>query len=115
MTNAPITIDATGRPLGRLASVVAYRLRGKDKKDWNPSVLSSQKLRVTNVARLYIAPKKLRDSTRKRTSGYPGNVKSVTLEERFRKDPKRVFSETVKNMLPANTHRKRLLQLLILE
>ena len=81
---------------------------------WQPSVLSTKKLRVTNIAKLAISPKKLRAETRKRTSGFPGNVKSVTLEERFRTNPQRVFEETVSNMLPANKHRKKLLTNLIL-
>lgn len=109
MKHETTIVDASGKSLGRLASTIAVLLRGKDRKDWHPSSLPTRRVRVVNLATLRYHPKKLRSSFRSRTSGYPGRVKRFSLGERVQKDPQRVLRETVKNMLPANTHRKRLL------
>ncbi|MEM0936253.1 MAG: 50S ribosomal protein L13 [Pseudomonadota bacterium] len=97
-----IVIDAEGVVLGRLASIVAMRLRGKHKATFTPSMDMGDNVIVINAEKVQITGKK-RDKPNYWHTGYPGGIKSRTtgqiLEGKF---PERVVMQAVKRMLPGN-------------
>ena len=96
-----IVIDAEGVVLGRLASFVAMRLRGKHRPDYTPHVDCGDFVVVVNAAKVKLTGKKLTDKVYYRHTGHPGGVKEVTagkqLAGRF---PERVLEKAVERMLP---------------
>ena len=95
-------IDAEGLVLGRLASVIAMRLRGKHKPQFTPHVDCGDHIVVINAEKVAMTGNNKReDKTYYRHTGYPGGIKSVTareiLEGRF---PERVLEKAVERMLP---------------
>ena len=95
-------IDATGRPLGRLARDIAVALLGKDKPTYTPHVITGDHVVVLNATRVMTTGKKLLQKTYYRHSGYVGNLKTFTLREMQEKHPERVIELAVKGMLPRN-------------
>jgi large subunit ribosomal protein L13 len=93
-------IDGDGAVLGRLATEVATLLRGKHKPIWAPHVDTGDHVIVVNAEKLAITPKKARDKTYYRHSGYPGGIKSENLQTLLGRDPERVVRLAVKGMLP---------------
>ncbi|UWQ17041.1 50S ribosomal protein L13 [Jannaschia sp. M317] len=97
-----ILIDAEGIVLGRLASIVATRLRGKHKATFTPSMDMGDNVIVINADKIQLTGKK-RDKPNYWHTGYPGGIKSRTtgqiLEGKF---PERVVTQAVKRMLPGN-------------
>lgn len=97
-----ILIDAEGVVLGRLASIIAVRLRGKHKATFTPSMDMGDNVIVINADKVQITGKK-RDEENYWHTGYPGGIKSRTtgqiLEGKF---PERVLTQAVKRMLPGN-------------
>ncbi|MEM9250406.1 MAG: 50S ribosomal protein L13 [Pseudomonadota bacterium] len=97
-----IVIDAEGVVLGRLASIVAMRLRGKHKATFTPSMDMGDNVIVINADKVQLTGKK-RDKPNYWHTGYPGGIKSRTtgqiLEGQF---PERVVTQAVKRMLPGN-------------
>jgi large subunit ribosomal protein L13 len=93
-------VDADGLVLGRLASEVATLLRGKHKPIWAPHVDTGDHVIVINAAKLDISPRKLVDKLYRRHSGYPGGLRSESLEHLLARDPERVVRLAVKGMLP---------------
>ncbi len=94
-------IDATERPLGRLASEVAGLLRGKHKAMYAPHLDVGDNVIVVNAAKVGITGKnKLREKMYYRHSGYLGSLRATSLEEMMRKRPERVIEHAVRGMLP---------------
>lgn len=102
-------VDATGRSLGRVAVLVAYLLRGKGRPDFDPSRIPNLRVVVKNARRLRFTGRKLAKRTIYRFSGYPGGMKSSTLRREFERSPEPVVRHAIRNMLPKNRLRKRLL------
>ncbi len=96
-------VDATGLTLGRMASEVAKRLRGKHKPEYTPHVDTGDYIIITNAANIKVTGNKMADKTYYRHSGYPGGLKTMSLEKMMEKDPARVIEIAVKGMLPKNS------------
>jgi len=96
-------VNADGRTLGRLATELARRLRGKHKPIYTPHVDTGDFIVVVNASRIKVTGKKLKDKTYERFTGYVGNLKSETLEELMARAPDRALRIAVKGMLPKNS------------
>jgi large subunit ribosomal protein L13 len=96
-------IDASGRPLGRLASEVAQVLRGKHKAMYAPHLDVGDHVIVINAARVGFSGKnKGQQKMYYRHSGYPGALRAVSLDDMMDRHPERVIEHAVRGMLPKN-------------
>ena len=95
-------IDASGKTLGRLASEIALRLRGKHKPIYTPHLDTGDYVVVVNAAHMRITGRKLDNKLYHRHTGYVGNMRTMTLGEMMKKSPERVLQLAVKGMLPRN-------------
>jgi large subunit ribosomal protein L13 len=95
-------VDASGKTLGRLATEIARRLRGKHKPEYTPHVDTGDYIIVINAGKITISGKKAADKTYYHHTGYIGNMKSITFEKLLAKSPERVLQLAVKGMLPKN-------------
>jgi large subunit ribosomal protein L13 len=96
-------VDATDCTLGRLASSIAIRLRGKHKAEFTPHVDTGDYIVVVNAARIRATGNKLNDKLYRRHTGYVGNMKTVTLGKLMETHPERALTKAVKGMLPKNS------------
>jgi len=99
-------IDAQGQTLGRLASKISNILRGKNKATYIPNMDNGSSVIVTNASKINVTGKKKQKKTYYRYSGYPGGLKSTTLDKLLEKHPDRVIRFAVKGMLPKNKLQK---------
>jgi large subunit ribosomal protein L13 len=95
-------VDATDKTLGRLASEIARRLRGKHKPEYTPHVDTGDYIVVINAGKVSVTGNKLKDKVYHRHTGYIGNLKSETLEQLLQSKPERAIERAVKGMLPKN-------------
>jgi large subunit ribosomal protein L13 len=95
-------IDADHLPLGRLASEIAKRLRGKHKAEFTPHVDTGDYIIVVNAKKVRITGRKAEDKVYYRYSGYPGGLKTTPYKKLLGKMPERVIEMAVKGMLPRN-------------
>ena len=95
-------VDATDKTLGRLATEVAHRLRGKHKAMYTPHMDTGDHIVVVNAEKIKVTGKKLEDKYYHRHTGYIGNLKSVKLGRLLETHPERVLQYAVKGMLPKN-------------
>lgn len=95
-------VDASGKTLGRLASEVAYRLRGKHKPEYTPHVDTGDYIVVVNAEKIAVTGNKASDKMYHHHTGYIGNMKSISFEKLIDKAPERVIEKAVKGMLPKN-------------
>lgn len=95
-----LVLDADGAILGRLATEIATLLRGKHKPIWAPHLDTGDHVIVVNASKLAISPKKATDKLYHRHSGYPGGVRSESLEHLLARDPEKVVKLAVRRMLP---------------
>jgi len=95
-------IDATDKTLGRLASGIASRLRGKHKPEYTPHMDTGDYIVVINTAHVAVTGNKLKNKMYHKHTGYVGNLKSTSLSEMLQKDPVKVLSLAVKGMMPRN-------------
>ncbi len=95
-------VDANGRTLGRLATQIATRLRGKHKPEFTPHVDTGDYIVVINAAKIRVTGNKLKDKIYHHHTGYIGNLKSISLEKLLEKSPEQVITKAVKGMLPKN-------------
>lgn len=95
-------VDASRYTLGRLASAIAPRLRGKHKPEYTPHVDTGDYIIVINAEKVRVTGRKEEDKIYYRHSGYPGGIKSQTLKEMRDKHPERIIEIAVKGMLPRN-------------
>jgi large subunit ribosomal protein L13 len=93
-------IDAEGEVLGRMASKIAVRLRGKHKAEYTPHVDTGDYIVVVNAKSVRVTGNKAKDKIYHRHTGYPGGLKSITFEKLIEKAPERVIQNAVKGMLP---------------
>ena len=95
-------VDATDRPLGRLASEVARRLRGKHKPIFTPHVDTGDHIVVVNAEKIRVTGNKMEDKIYHHHTGYIGNLKSEPLGKLMERYPERAIERAVKGMLPKN-------------
>jgi large subunit ribosomal protein L13 len=95
-------VDAEGKTLGRLASELARRLRGKHKPEYTPHVDTGDYIVVVNCEKVRVTGNKMKDKMYHHHTGYIGNLKSISLEKLLEKAPERVIENAVKGMLPKN-------------
>ncbi len=95
-------IDAENKVLGRLASEVARRIRGKDSPLFTPYFDMGASVIVVNAEKVKVTGKKANQKHYYWHSGYPGGLKSTTFEKMIVKHPDRVIKHAVKGMLPKN-------------
>lgn len=95
-------VDADGKTLGRLASEIAFRLRGKHKPEYTPHVDTGDHIVVINAEKVHVTGRKREQKHYYRHTGYPGNMKEFSLQERLEQAPERVIEQAVKGMLPRN-------------
>jgi len=95
-------VDASQYVLGRLASEVAHRLRGKHKAEYTPHVDTGDNIIVINAEKIKMTGNKRTDKLYQHHTGYPGGLKTTTFEKLLAKSPERVIMQAVKGMLPRN-------------
>ena len=95
-------VDAEGKTLGRLASEIARRLKGKHKPIFTPHVDTGDYIVVVNAEKITVTGNKLKDKMYHHHTGYIGNLKSISLEKQLQKAPERVIETAVRGMLPRN-------------
>jgi large subunit ribosomal protein L13 len=103
-------VDAEGKTLGRLASELARRLRGKHKPVYTPHVDTGDYIVVVNAEKIRVTGRKLKDKIYYRHTGYIGNMKIEPLEKLLERAPERALEIAVKGMLPRNPLGRRMLR-----
>ena len=95
-------VDAEGMVLGRLATALATRLRGKHKPEYTPHVDTGDFIVVINADKVIVTGNKADDKIYHSHSNHPGGIKSITFAKLMKKDATRVIELAVKGMLPRN-------------
>jgi large subunit ribosomal protein L13 len=95
-------VDATNKVLGRLATQIANVLRGKHKPEYTPHADAGDYVIVLNAEKIKVTGNKEQDKVYHSHSGYPGGIKSITLEKLREKDATQIISKAVKGMVPKN-------------
>lgn len=93
-------VDAAEKTLGRLASSIAHRLRGKHKPEFTPHVDTGDYIVVVNAEKVRVTGKKASDKIYYRHTGYPGGIKGISFEKLIERAPERALEMAVKGMLP---------------
>lgn len=96
-------VDAEGQVLGRLATEIASRLRGKHKPTYTPHVDTGDFIIVVNASKVVLTGNKLKDKIYYHHTGYPGGIKSVAAGKLLQEKPEEVLRKAVRGMLPKNT------------
>jgi large subunit ribosomal protein L13 len=97
-----LVVDAKDLVLGRLATEVARRLRGKHKAEYTPHVDTGDYIVVINAEQVRVTGRKFKNKMYYRHSGFPGGIKSVSFDKMQIKNPTRIIELAVKGMLPKN-------------
>ncbi|MDX1345252.1 MAG: 50S ribosomal protein L13 [Sedimenticolaceae bacterium] len=95
-------VDAEGKTLGRLATEIARRLRGKHKPEYTPHVDTGDYIVVINAEKIRVTGNKMQQKMYHHHTGYIGNLKSISLEKQLQKAPERVIETAVRGMMPKN-------------
>lgn len=95
-------VDASDKVLGRLATEIARRLRGKHKAEYTPHVDTGDYIVVTNAEKVTVTGRKFKDKMYYRHTGHPGGIKSDSFEKLQARNPARIIELAVKGMLPKN-------------
>jgi large subunit ribosomal protein L13 len=95
-------VDATGKTLGRMATEIAHRLRGKHKAEYTPHMDVGDFIIVVNAEKVAVTGKKGTDKIYHSHTGYPGGLKSISFNKLIEKAPERTIQSAVKGMLPRN-------------
>ncbi len=93
-------VDADGKTLGRLATEIARRLRGKHKPEYTPHVDTGDYIVVVNAEKVRVTGNKMKNKMYHHHTGYIGNLKSISLEKLLEKAPERVIETAVRGMMP---------------
>lgn len=93
-------IDAEGKTLGRLATEVASRLRGKHKPEYTPHVDTGDNIIIINAEKVTVTGNKASDKMYYRHSGYPGGIKEINFADLQARAPEMIIEKAVKGMLP---------------
>lgn len=97
-----VVIDASDKVLGRVATEAARRLRGKHKPEYTPHVDTGDYVVVVNAGKVLVTGRKETAKRYYRHSGYPGGIRSETLEQVRGKHPERIVEHAVRGMMPRN-------------
>ena len=95
-------VDADGKTLGRLATEIAHRLRGKHKPEYTPHVDTGDYIVVVNAEKVRVTGNKEQDKMYYRHTGYVGNLKAINLGKLRQTHPDRIIKTAVRGMLPKN-------------
>jgi large subunit ribosomal protein L13 len=95
-----VVVDAEGQTLGRLATQIADQLRGKNKPEYTPHIDTGDFVVVVNAEKIKVTGNKLTQKVYHRHTGYPGGLRSRTLEEQLERRPEEVIRSAVKGMIP---------------
>lgn len=95
-------IDASNQVLGRLATEIARRLRGKHKAEYTPHVDTGDYIVITNAEKVIVTGRKYKEKTYYNHSGFPGGIKSISFDKLQKTNPTRIIERAVKGMLPKN-------------
>lgn len=95
-------VDAENQVLGRLASNIAHRLRGKHKPEYTPHVDTGDYIVVVNAAKVAVTGNKAEAKVYHHHTGHPGGLVSISYREMLEKHPTRVLEAAVRGMLPKN-------------
>jgi len=95
-----VVVDAEGQTLGRLATQIADTLRGKNKPEYTPHIDTGDFVVVINAEKIRVSGNKLTEKVYYRHTGYPGGLRSRTLEEQLDRRPEEVIRTAVKGMIP---------------
>jgi large subunit ribosomal protein L13 len=93
-------VDAEGKTLGRLATEIARRLRGKHKPEYTPHVDTGDYIVIINAEKVAVTGNKAQDKMYYSHTGFPGGIKSISFEKLIAKKPEMVIQKAVKGMLP---------------
>ncbi len=96
-------IDAKDQTLGRLASHIALRLKGKHKASYSPHVNMGDHIVVLNAGKIKVTGRKLTDKIYYHHTGFVGGIKSIALNKLLKEHPERAIQIAVKGMLPKTT------------
>lgn len=102
VTHDWFVVDASDKTLGRLASEIAHRLRGKHKAEYTPHVDTGDYIVVINAEKVRVTGAKAKDKMYHHHTGFIGGIKSISFEKLIDKAPERVLQTAVKGMLPRN-------------
>lgn len=105
-----ITLDATGKSLGRLATEAVRYLQGKHQQTWRPNIDAGTHVIIAHLIQVRFTGNKMTGKKYYRHTNYPGNMKVATLKEKWCKKPQAVFHAVVAGMLPKNKLRKEMLK-----
>ncbi len=95
-------VDATDKVLGRLATEVARRLRGKHKPEYTPHVDTGDYIVVVNADKVRVTGNKATDKLYHHHTGFPGGIREINFEKQLAKHPERIIESAVRGMLPKN-------------
>ena len=95
-------VDAADKTLGRIATEIAHRLRGKHKPEYTPHVDTGDYVVVINAEKVAVTGNKGSDKIYHSHTGYPGGLKSISFDKLIDKAPERTIQSAVKGMLPKN-------------
>lgn len=95
-------VDATDKTLGRMATEIANRLRGKHKAEFTPHVDTGDYVVVVNAEKVKVTGNKTTDKMYYHHTGYPGGIKSISFDKLIDKVPERAIQSAVKGMMPKN-------------
>ena len=93
-------VDATDKVLGRLATEVARRLRGKHKAEFTPHMDTGDYVVIVNAEKIRVTGNKVKDKIYYRHSGYPGGLKTINFEKLRENAPESILENAIKGMLP---------------
>ena len=102
VSHAWYVVDAENKTLGRLATEIAHRLRGKHKPEYTPHVDTGDYIVVVNAEKVRVTGNKFSDKKYYRHSGFPGGIKEISFKDLQQRFPERIIEKAVKGMLPRN-------------
>lgn len=102
VTRSWYVVDASGKTLGRLATIIASYLRGKHKPEYTPHVDTGDYIIVINAEKIQVTGNKTEGKLYHRHTGYIGGLKTTKFKDLLRTFPDRIISYAVKGMLPKN-------------
>ena len=97
-----LLVDAEGETLGRMASKVAYLLRGKHKPSFTPHVDCGDNVVIINAEKIVLTGSKWSDKSYMRYTGYPGGQRTTSVKQLLDKNPEGILEKAIKGMLPKN-------------
>ncbi|MBF8280624.1 MAG: rplM [Candidatus Magasanikbacteria bacterium] len=110
MSRVTHIIDATGKPVGRIATEVAGFLRGKQKATYTPHIDDGDIVKVVNVSQMSWSGKKIEQKALRHHTTHPGGIKVRPVKDIMKHRPEEVLEHAVLFMLPKNRTRKHLMK-----